>query len=127
MNTRIKDNLIYLSAGPVIAGAVTGYFFYADSHGLRMWLPSRFAFRLVTTTILLLYFTLKEMRRERGTTIQIVIAVLFALLAQLGIMVGFHRAVGELPGIVYSVLAVLEMFVVWQASVKAALYFIHSN
>lgn len=89
-------------------------------------MPSRFAFRLVTTTLLLVWFVVREMRREKGTTGQIIGSVLFALLAQLGIMTGFRHAVDELPGITYSVLAVLELFLVWQASIKAARYLIHS-
>jgi len=126
MKPRIRDELIYLSVGIAVAGAVIADFLYTDIHGSGMWMPSRFAFRLVTTTLLLVWFVVREMRREKGTTGQIIGSVLFALLAQLGIMTGFRHAVDELPGITYSVLAVLELFLVWQASIKAARYLIHS-
>lgn len=117
--------MIYLGVGIAAAGVVVADFLYADIHGSRMWLPSRFAARLASTTGLLVYFVIREIRREHATISQIIGSVLFAILAQLGIMAGFRHAVEELPGIAYSALAVAEMFLVWQVSVKGALYFIH--
>lgn len=57
------------------------------------------------------------MRREKATLLQTFAAVLFATLFQLGIMLSFSQIIDQLPGMSYSALAVLEMFVVWQLSV----------
>jgi hypothetical protein len=109
-----------LGIGIAIAALVAGDFFFADSHGRKMWMPSRFAFRVVTTTSLLAYFVVREMRRTG--LLQMLASVLFATLVQLGILFGFRQIVDQLPGINYSALAVLEMFLVWQLTVQVAHY-----
>lgn len=122
MKPKTRDNLIYLAVGIGIAGLVTANFFYADSHNQKPWMPSRFAFRAVTTPSLLAYFIVKEMRRQNAKLLQTFAAVLFATLVQLGIMFGFRQVVEQLPGTSYAALAVLEIFFVWQLSVYAALH-----
>jgi hypothetical protein len=127
MKPRAKDNLIYLGVGLSIAALVWMDFFYADSRGQKMWWPSKFAFRTVTTPSLLDYFVVKEMRRGKATLLQTFAAVLFATLLQLGIMSSFRQFIYQLPGMSYSALAVLEMFVVWQLSVRGVFYLTSSH
>ena len=102
MKSKTRDNLIYLGVGLGIAALVCANFFYADSHGLKPWWPSRFAFRVVTTPILLVYFVSKEMRREKATLLQTFASVLFATLVQFGIILSFHEVINQLPGLSYS-------------------------
>ena len=122
MKPKTRDNLIYLSVGLTIAALVWADFFYADSRGRKMWMPSRFALRAVTTPSLLAYFVVKEMRRQKASLFQTFAAVLFATLLQLLIMFGFRQIIDQLPGISYSALAVAEIFVVWQLSVRSVFY-----
>jgi hypothetical protein len=51
MKSGTRDNLIYLGVGLGVAALVVADFFYADSHGQEMWMPSRFALRAVYTTL----------------------------------------------------------------------------
>lgn len=127
MKPKTRDNLIYLGVGLSIAALVCVDFFYADSHGQKMWWPSKFAFRTVTTPSLLAYFVVREMRKEKATLFQTFAAVLFATLLQLGIMFSFRQIIDQLPGMSYSALAVLEMFVVWQLSVRGVFYLMSSH
>jgi hydrogenase-4 membrane subunit HyfE len=127
MKPKTRDNLIYLGVGLSIASLVCIDLFYADSHGQKMWWPSKFAFRTVTTPSLLAYFVVKEMRREKATLLQTFAAVLFATLLQLGIMFSIRQIIDQLPGMSYSALAVLEMFVVWQLSVRGVFYLTSSH
>src|SRR5580658_19427 len=127
MKPKTRDNLIYLGVGLSIAALVWIDFFYADSRGQKMWWPSKFAFRTVTTPSLLAYFVAREMRREKATLLQTFAGVLFATLLQLGIMFSFRQIIDQLPGMSYSALVVLEMFVVWQLSVRGAFYLTSSH
>lgn len=122
MKPRTRDNLIYLAVGISIAAFVWIDFFYADSHGKEMWMPSRFAFRTVTTPALLAYFVIKEMLRRKARFLGVFSAVLFATLVQLAIMFGFRQLIEKLPGISYSALTVLEMLLVWQLAVYVTLH-----
>ena len=122
MKPKTRDNLIYLGVGLSIAALVCIDFFYNDSRGQKMWWPSKFAFRTVTTPSLLAYFVVKEMRREKATPLQTFAAVLFATLLQLGIMFSCRQIIDQLPSMSYSALAVLETFVVWQLSVRGVFY-----
>ena len=127
MKSKIRDNLIYAAVGIGIAARVVADFFYADSHDRKMWLPSNFAFRAITTPILLAYFFLQETLRLRATLFQMFAAVAFATLVELGILFGFRQIVDRLPGIPFTAFAVREMLFVWQLSVKGAPYLIPSD
>jgi hypothetical protein len=127
MKPKTRDNLIYLAVGLSIAALVTADAFYADSRGRKMWWPSRFAFRTVTTPSLLADFVVKEMRREKARLLQTFAALLLAMLLQLGIMFGFRQIIEQLPGMSYSALAVVELFVVWQLSVRGVFYLTSSH
>src|ERR1700722_12754715 len=120
MKPQTRDNLIYLGTGIAIAALVAVVSFFTDSHGGKMWMPSRFALRVVTTTSLLAYFVVRE---TRGTSLlQMLASVLCATLVQLEILFGFRQIVDQLPGISYSTLAGLKMFLVWQLTVRVAQY-----
>jgi hypothetical protein len=114
MKPETRDNLIYLGVGLGIAVLVVADFFYADSHGQKMWWPSRFAFRAAYTTVLLAYFVIRETRKMKATLVQILAYILFASLVHLAIVFTFRHAAGELSGITFAALAVLEMFFVFQ-------------
>lgn len=122
MNEQTRDNLIYLAVGLSFAALLALDAFYSDVHGLRMWMPSRFAFRAVYTPSLLAYFVMKEMRLRKATLFQMLAAVLFAILFQLGILFGFRPIVDQLHGLTYSALALAEMFFLWQLSVQIGFY-----
>jgi hypothetical protein len=118
MKPQTRDNLIYLAVGLGIVALGCIDFFYAESHHTKGWMPSRFAFRVVTTPSLLAYFVVREMRRQKATLLQTLGSVLFATLLQLGIMFGSRQIIDQLPGISYSSLAGIEIFIVWQLTVK---------
>jgi|SRR5690348_2856575 len=122
MKQDVRDNLIYLSVGLVIAGLVTADFFYADSRGREMWLPSRFAFRAVYSTGLLEYFVLKEIRKVTAAVVQVFECLLFATVIHLAIVFGFHQVVGQLSGVDFITLVILEIFLVLQLTVRVAQY-----
>jgi len=127
LKPQTRDNLIYLAVGMCVAALVAADFFYSDSHGTKMWLPSRFAFRVVTTSGLLAYFVAREMRRRKAHLLQTLTSVLFATLIELGILFALRGSVNQLPGLSYSAIAVLELFVVWQFTVKAVPYLMRSR
>jgi len=114
MKPETRDNLIYLGVGLGIAALVVADFFYADSHGQKMWWPSRFAFRAAYTTVLLAYFVARETRKMKATVIQMLSYVLLAGLVHLAIVFTFRQVAGELSGITFAALAVFEMFFVFQ-------------
>jgi hydrogenase-4 membrane subunit HyfE len=120
MNKTTRDNLIYLAVGLSIAAVVVIDFFYAESRGREMWWPSTFAFRAVTTPALLAYFVARELHREKATLLQTLASVLFSILVQLGILFAFHQTVGQLRGISFSALAVIEMFFVLLLTLRVA-------
>jgi hypothetical protein len=98
--------------------------FYPDSQNRKMWMPSKFALRAVYTPSLLAYFVIREMLRRKAAFAQTLASVLFATLLQLGIMFGFRGAIEQLPGLLYSAVAVLEIFFLWQLSVESAFYLV---
>jgi hypothetical protein len=108
--------------GVGVTALVVADFFYSDSHGTEMWLPTRFAFRAVTSSGLLAFFVVREMRRKKATAPQILASVLFAMLVQLGVLFALRDMVNELSGLNYSAIAVLELFFVWQLSVEGVPY-----
>jgi drug/metabolite transporter (DMT)-like permease len=60
MRPQTRDNLIYLTVGFCVAALLAVDFFWADSHGRKMWLPSAFAFRAVAYTGVLGYFVARD-------------------------------------------------------------------
>ena len=114
MKPRTRDNLIYLAVGLGIAALVVADFVFADSLGRKMWMPSRYAFRLVTTTALLVYFVVRETRRVKATVVQMLACVLFASVVHLAIGFGFRQALGQLSGISFSAWVVFELFLLVQ-------------
>jgi uncharacterized membrane protein len=117
MKSNMRDNLIYLGVGIGISALVVADFFYADSHGRKMWMPSRYAFSLVTITSLLGYFVVTETRKAKANFTQVLACVLFAIIAHLAIGFGFQQTIASLSGISYSALTVLELFLIVQLSV----------
>ena len=51
-----------------VVALVAADFSYSDSHGTKMWMPSRFAFRAVTSSGLVTYFVVREMRRKKANS-----------------------------------------------------------
>src|ERR1700730_14705961 len=99
MKPKTRDNLIYLAVGISIAAFVWADFFYADSHGLKMWMPSRFAFRSVYTTALIWYVVLKGIRQTKQTFVRVLAWLLFATLLHLTIVCASRQIIEQLPGI----------------------------
>jgi hypothetical protein len=118
MKQRTRDNLIYLAVGLGIAALVAADAFYADSHGREMWMPSRFAFRLVYTTALLDYFVVRETRKVKAPVLRILACVVFASVVNLVIAFGFRQAIDRLPGLSFTAWAVVEMFLLVQLLVQ---------
>jgi hypothetical protein len=106
---RTWDNFIYLAVGLGIAGLVAADFFYADSHGQEMWLPSKFAVRSVYTTLLLVFFVVKVIRRLKATMLQTFACISFAIILHLGIVFSLRETVGNLTGSEFSGFAFVEM------------------
>lgn len=119
MKPRTRDNLIYLAVGLGIVALVVADFCYADSRGLRMWVPSRFASRLVYTTALLCFFVVRETRKANATVVQALACVLFASVVHLAIGFGFRQASGQLSGLSFSAWVVPELFLLVQLLVRA--------
>ncbi|MGA2001311.1 MAG: hypothetical protein ABSG52_15075 [Terriglobales bacterium] len=122
MKQRTRDNLIYLTVGLSIAALVAADFYYAESHGREMWLPSNFAFRAVATTSLLAYFVGRETRKVKSPLVQVFTCVVLASVVHLGIVFSFRQAVGQLSGLSFSALAGFEMFILVQLAMQVARY-----
>ena len=122
MKPETRDNLTYLGVGLGIALLVVADFFYSDSHGQKMWWPSKFSFRAAYTTVLLAYFVVRETRKMKATLVQILAYVLFASLVHLAIVFTFRHAADELSGITFAALAVFEMFFLFQLLILVARY-----
>lgn len=118
MKNSTRDNLIYLAVGLGVAALVTADAFYADSHGLRMWVPSLFALRAVYSTGLLGYFVVREARKATATIVHVLACLLFASVVHLTIIFGFHQAVGQLHGITFVVLLVFEMYLIIRITLR---------
>lgn len=127
MKPQTRDNLIYLAVGISIAGLVWADFFYAESHGAKVWMPSRFAFRAVTSTALLMYFVVREARKTRASLVQALTCSLFAIFLHMTIVFGFRQIIDQLPGLSFSALAVFEMFFVVQLTLLGVLYLTRSG
>jgi len=122
MKSKTRDNLIYLAVGLGAAGLLVADLVYAESHGRPMWMPSKFAYRLVFTTALLGYFIIRETRQVKATVIQVFACVLFASIVHLTIGFGFRQFITGLSGISFSAWGVLEIFVLVQLSEQVARY-----
>jgi hypothetical protein len=127
MKPKTRDNLIYLAVGISIAAFVWADFFYADSHGLKMWMPSRFAFRSVYTTALIWYVVLKGIRQTEQTFVRVVAWLLFATLLHLTIVFASRQIIEELPGISFAALWVVELYFIFFVTEKFALYFTRTH
>ena len=122
MKSKTRDNLIYLAVGLGAAGLLVADLVYAESHGRPMWMPSKFAYRLVFTTALLGYFIIRETRQVKATVIQVFACVLFASIVHLTIGFGFRQFITGLSGISFSAWGVLEIFILVQLSEQVARY-----
>jgi hypothetical protein len=123
MKPKIRDNLIYLAVGLSIAGLVVALDFYADSHGQALFKPSKFAWRAVTSMLLVGYFVARAVRRVKATLAEVVLCVLVAGLLHLAISFGFRQTVGQLSGILYAGFASLEIFLLVELITRVVLYF----
>jgi hypothetical protein len=122
MRPSTRDNLIYLAVGLSVAGILTTDVFYHLNRGTEMWMPPRFAFRAVYTTLLLGYFVGKYIRKPKTSLLQLATCILFASTVHLVIVFGFRQAVGHLAGIPFSGLAVPELFFVFLLTERLAGY-----
>jgi len=122
MKQKTRDNLIYLTVALGIVALIVADLFYADSHGQKIWWPSKFASRAVYTTVLLAYFVGRECRRLKLTLVQMVECVLFAGIAHLSIIFALRRTVDQLSGMLFSALAVFEMFLVFVVAMFVVRY-----
>ncbi len=119
LTQKTRDNLIYLGIALIIVAMIVADLLYADSHGSKMWWPSRFASRVTYTTILLAYFVGRETRRLKTTLPQMLTCILLASIVHLVIILTFRQAVNQLPSLFFSGLAVLEMFLVFELAMVA--------
>jgi len=117
MNKGTRDNLIYLSVAFGIVAIVVADFFYADSQGQRMWWPSRFAARAVSSTILLVYLVVRETRKANASALQVLACVLFASIVQCTTMFAFRQLFSQLSILFYSVLIGVEFLIIVLLSV----------
>lgn len=122
MRRETRDNIIYLVVGLSFAALLVADAVYAVSHNRAMWMPSYFAFRAAGTTGLVAYYVAREARRLRATLGQVLACVLFASSVQLAITFTFHQAVDRLSSITFSLLAVFEMFCVFQLTMVVVRY-----
>jgi hypothetical protein len=87
-----------------------------------MWWPSKFASRAAYTTVLLAYFVARETRKAKAKVGQVLAYVLLASIMHLALVFTFRHAVGELSGISFSALAIIEMFLVFRVLMALARY-----
>jgi hypothetical protein len=122
MHQTTRDNLIYLAVGIGIAALVVADFFYADSHGRAMWMPSNFAIRAVAYIAILGYFVARETRKAKATLFQVTMCVLAAGILHLGIVYAFRETISGRFSIGLWALAVLEFFLIVQLMVYTVHY-----
>lgn len=120
MTVKTRDNLIYVGVGILVAGTAAAYFFYTDSHGRRMWVPSRFASRSVYTTLLFWYVIIRTTRQARFSFYQILASVLFATFLHLTIFFSCRQILDQLPTIVFWPFWVIELYLVTYVTEKSA-------
>jgi hypothetical protein len=123
MKTKTRDNLIYLVVGLSVAGVLVGLILHADNHGQILVFPSRFAFRAVTSTLLVGYFVARAARRASATLAEVIVCVLAAGLLHLAITFGFRQIVGQLPGLLYAGIAAIETFLIVELTTWVGPYF----
>ncbi len=112
MKLTSRDNLIYIAVGLGIAALVAGDFFYADSQGREMWLPSTFAFRLVGSTGILAYYVGREIRKAEATLVETIACVLLGSLVHLIMGFEFRSEIGRLGTVYFSSLVALEALLI---------------
>jgi hypothetical protein len=122
MKPRTRDNIIYLTVGLSIAALLVADVFYTDSHGGKMWFPSRFAFRSVYTTALIWYFVLKGIGQAKLTFVRVLAWLLSATLMHLAIVFASRQIIENLPGIAFAALCPWELYFVFFITEKFALY-----
>lgn len=127
MKPSTRDNIIYLAVGLGVAALVVADAFYADSHGLRMWMPSRFAFRSVYTTVLIWYAVVKGIRKTKLHFVRVAAWLLFATLLHLTIVFAFRQIIEELRGFDFAALWVVELCFVFFVTQEFALYFTRTH
>jgi hypothetical protein len=121
MKPKSRDNLIYLGVGLGIVALLVVDLIYTESHGREMWMPSKFAFRIVGSTGILAYLLGKKMHQGRATLVQILVGVLLAIVVHVGIIFKFRQAADQLSTISFSPFVILEMFFVAVLSEQAVL------
>jgi len=114
MESKTRDNIIYLLVGLGIAGLLAGDAFYAQAHDREMWMPSTLALRLAFSTPLIGYFVARETWKVKATFVQVIACVLFASIVHLAIWFGLRQTLGQLSGIAFSAWAILEIFLLVQ-------------
>ncbi len=125
MKPKTRDNLIYLVVGLSIAGLLAARIFYAVSHDrvIGMFPLSKFAFRTVTSTLVVGYLVGREVRKVGATLADMVLCVVVAGALQLVISFGFHQYVGQLSSLSYVCLAALEIFFIVSLATWAVSHF----
>ncbi len=111
MKQTTRDNLIYLAVGLGIAALVVADFWYADSHGKQMWMPSDFAFKTVMSTSLIPYFVYKYLRRMKTAVPKIVVCVLLTAIFHVVLLVSFQDEIRRMGGASMWVATILELAV----------------
>ncbi len=122
MKQSTRDNLIYLTVGLSIAALLAADAFYAVSHNREMWMPSRFVLRLGYTTLLLGYFVARETFKLKATIGQVIGCVLIGSVMHLAMALGFREAINRLPGLSFSALVVLEIFLLVQLAEHVVMF-----
>lgn len=109
MKQTTRDNLIYLAVGFGIVALVVADFWYADSHGKQMWMPSEFAFTTVMTTWLIPYFVYKYLRKMKTAAPKIIACVLLVAILHVILLVSFRDEVRRMGGAAICSAAILEL------------------
>jgi cell division protein FtsW (lipid II flippase) len=122
MNQRTRDNLIYLAVGITVAALLAVDFFYADSRGRKMWVPSRFASRSIYTTALICYVAAIVTRQAKQALFRVFACALFAGMLHLTIVFASRQIVEQLPGLAFAALFAIEGYFVLLATEKCTLY-----
>lgn len=122
MEKKTRDNLIYLTVSISLAALIVADVYYSLSHGREIWMPSRFAFRTTATTGLLAFFVARETLKARATLAHVLASVFFATFLHLGIAYSLRQMIGQLSGLLFSALVVMEMFIVLQLTVRIDRY-----